>query len=254
MASILVVDDEPDIRYLTQVNLELDGHRVMTAASGKDALVAAQVEQPDVILLDVLMPDMDGWEVLEQLKAHLDKGVSSVKVLMMTGLGDDNDRVRGGIQGAIRYLVKPVSPDALRDAVNEVLAGGEEREMRRKAQTGALTALARMEAGDPETDGGEVVGPRLSRLEHVRPRTAETGPEQVLRKISTELTDKQRELIGVLAAATSVSSAAAQLGVSRSNVYASLRRVARKLDLESVPELLRRVRAGQLVIDPATDD
>ena len=63
MASVLVVDDEPDIRYLTQVNLELDGHRVMTAANGEEALAAVQVEVPDVVLLDVMMPGVDGWAV-----------------------------------------------------------------------------------------------------------------------------------------------------------------------------------------------
>jgi len=116
VASVLVVDDEPDIRYLTQLQLELDGHRVMTAADGVEALAAVQVEVPDVVLLDVMMPEVDGWAVLEQLKAHLDQRISSVKVLMMTALADDDHRLRGGIEGAVRYLVKPVSAADLRAA------------------------------------------------------------------------------------------------------------------------------------------
>lgn len=248
MATILVVDDEPDIRYLTQVNLELDGHRVMTAANGADALAAVQVEVPDLILLDVMMPGVDGWSVLEQLKAHFDDRISSVKVLMMTALGADDDRLRGGIEGAVRYLVKPVAPDALRDAVVDVLDGGPEREQRLRAQTGALLELARIERGGDDVRVEEN-GPRLrlSRLEHARPR--EGSGDGGARHIGEDLTDKQRNLLRSLLAAPSVSAAAISLGVSRSNVYASLRRIARKVDLDSVPELLRRLRAGQLVVD-----
>lgn len=249
MASVLVVDDEPDIRYLTQVNLELDGHRVMTAANGAEALAAVQVEVPDVVLLDVMMPEVDGWAVLEQLKAHLDDRISSVKVLMMTALGADDDRLRGGIEGAVRYLVKPVTPEQLRDAVNEVLAGGPEREQRRRAQTGALLELARIEKGDhgPDT-GDDLPRLRLSRLEHARSRD-EPAVDDGARHIGPDLTEKQRTLLRSLAAAPSVSAAAGELGVSRSNVYASLRRIARKVGYDSVPELLRRLRAGQLVVD-----
>lgn len=249
MASVLVVDDEPDIRYLTQVNLELDGHRVMTAANGAEALAAVQVEVPDVVLLDVMMPEVDGWAVLEQLKTHLDTQISSVKVLMMTALGADDDRLRGGIEGAVRYLVKPVTPEQLREAVNEVLAGGPERELRRRAQTGALLELARMEKGEHgAATADDAPRLRLSRLEHARTRD-EPPAEDDARHVGAELTDKQRALLVSLAAAPSVSAAAGELGVSRSNVYASLRRIARKIGYDSVPELLRSVRSGQLVVD-----
>lgn len=251
MASVLVVDDEPDLRYLAQVNLELDGHRVMTAANGAEALAAVQVEVPDVVLLDVMMPEVDGWTVLQQLKSHLDDEISSVRVLMMTALGADDDRLRGGVEGAVRYLVKPVMPDDLRIAVREVLAGASERDQRLSAQTGALVELARRErsggvTGDPAAENGP--RPRLSRLE--RPRTRESveavDPDAIV--VDAELTSKQRQLLEVLSSTPSVSEAANALGVSRSNVYASLRRIARKLDLSSVPELLRSLRAGDLRI------
>lgn len=248
MASVLVVDDEPDIRYLTQLQLELDGHRVMTAADGAEALAAVQVEVPDVVLLDVMMPEVDGWSVLEQLKAHLDEHISSVKVLMMTALADDDDRLRGGIEGAVRYLVKPVSADQLRAAIAEVLDGGLERDQRRKAQTGALLELARIQrGGDDDLTRPARSGPRLSRLEHARPRDR-PSPDGTAH-IGGDLTDKQRSLLRALAAAPSVSAAAGDLGVSRSNIYASLRRIIRKTGHDSVPELLRRLRAGQIVVD-----
>mgnify|MGYP003114697664 FL=1 len=249
MASVLVVDDEPDIRYLTQLQLELDGHRVMTAADGAEALAAVQVEVPDVVLLDVMMPEVDGWSVLEQLKAHLDEKISSVKVLMMTALADDDDRLRGGIEGAVRYLVKPVSSDQLRAAIADVVAGGPERDQRRKAQTGALSELARIQrGGDAGAPRDERAGPRLSRLEHARPRDDHPTLDGAVH-IGGDLTDKQRSLLRALAAAPSVSAAAGDLGVSRSNVYASLRRIIRKTGHESVPELLRRLRAGQVIVD-----
>ena len=249
MASVLVVDDEPDIRYLTQLQLELDGHRVMTAADGAEALAAVQVEVPDLVLLDVMMPQVDGWSVLEQLKAHLDEQISSVKVLMVTALAADDDRLRGGIEGAVRYLVKPVSTHELRAAVNDVLAGGPERDQRRKAQTGALLELARLQRGGDEDPRGEVSpGPRLSRLEHARPRDDHRVGDAAL-PVRGDLTDKQRSLLRSVAAAPSVSAAASDLGVSRSNIYASLRRIIRKTGHESVPELLRRLRAGQVVVD-----
>jgi CheY-like chemotaxis protein/DNA-binding CsgD family transcriptional regulator len=248
VASVLVVDDEPDIRYLTQLQLEMDGHRVMTAADGIEALAAVQVEVPDVVLLDVMMPEVDGWAVLEQLKAHLDQRISSVKVLMMTALADDDHRLRGGIEGAVRYLVKPVSAADLRAAIDDVVAGGPERDQRRKAQTGALLELARIQRGDEDPGRGASSGPRLSRLEHARPRDEVREPDPANR-VGGGLTDKQRGLLRALAASPSVSSAASDLGVSRSNVYASLRRIIRKTGHESVPELLRRLRSGQVVVD-----
>ena len=244
MATVLVVDDEPDIRYLNQVILEIDGHRVMTAANGRDALAAVQLEVPDVILLDVMMPEVDGWTVLEQIKAHLDQDIASVRVLMMTALGGDTDRIRGGIEGAVRYLVKPVDPDELRAVVQEVLDDGPERSQRLRAQTGALAELSRIETGVGRSDP-QSPRPRLSRLEHPRSRADETA-RQTPAVVGADLTAKQRDLLRALAATPSVSEAATRLGVSRSNVYASLRRVARRLDIDSVPDLLRRLRTGAL--------
>jgi DNA-binding CsgD family transcriptional regulator len=122
---------------------------------------------------------------------------------------------------------------------------------RRKAQQGALEQLARIEKGSEGQETG-IVRPHLTRLER-RPM-AVTEPRQLLaaRERLSSLTEKQRELLERLASAASVSDAATDLGVSRSNVYASLRRISRKLGVPSVPELLGLVRDGTLA--PGADD
>lgn len=244
MASILVVDDEPDIRYLNQLNLELDGHRVMTAANGVEALAAVRAEVPDLIVCDVMMPDLDGWGVLEQLKSDTDVAISEVPVLMMTALGADEARIRGGIEGAVRYLVKPVTPDQLRDAVRDALEGPPEPVQRRKAQTEALETLARKEGGRSAEDDPR---PRLTNLERPKEVPGDEPEPVVDEDRLAQLTDKQMELLQALRGASSVSAAATDLGVSRSNVYASLRRINRKLDIGSVQELLHRLRTGRLL-------
>ncbi len=86
MARVLVVDDEPDIVLFAQVNLELHGHEVRTAADGEEALAAVEAEQPDVVVLDVMMPHLDGWGVLERLKAHDDPDIRTIPVMMLTAL------------------------------------------------------------------------------------------------------------------------------------------------------------------------
>ena len=250
MATVLAVDDEEDIRTIIKVNLEREGHRVLTADGGEQALELVRQEPPDVIVLDVMMPGTDGWEVLRQLKGQ--KQGSDIPVLMLTARTTDEDRIRGGIEGAIRYLTKPFTPRALSDEVRRALEGEPEPVKRRKVQRDSLTQLARLEkrtskpaaARGPADD--EQRGPHVTRLE----RTPVPEPESFLlrsaRERLTELSDKQRDLLQALEHAPSVSQAAADLGVSRSNIYASLRRISRKLGVRSVPELLTIVRTGDL--------
>jgi len=246
VATILVVDDEPDIRQLVQLNLELDGHRVLTAANGNEALAVLEGEIPDVMLLDLNMPELDGWAVLQRIKDAGDTDVSRIPVLMLTAYDTADSRVRGGIEGAIRYLTKPFSPNALRDEIREALEGDPEPIKRRKAQQSALEQLARMEKGADPLGGSTATRPHITRLEHRPSPTPE--PKQLLdaRGKLDELTAKQRDLLERLATASSVSDAATELGVSRSNVYASLRRISRKLGVASVPDLLVVVRDGSL--------
>jgi DNA-binding response OmpR family regulator len=245
VATILVVDDEPDIRTLVQLNLELDGHRVVTAANGAEALELIADEVPDLMLLDLMMPEVDGWTVLETIKAASDLDVNRIPVVMLTANDAADARLRGGIEGAIKYMTKPFSPTVLRGEVNDALQGDPEPTVRRRSQQAALEQLARMEKGDDIVEAPQA-RPRITRLEHTP--TAASEPAQVVaaRERLSTLTDKQRELLEELAKAPSVSDAASDLGVSRSNVYASLRRISRKLGVQSVPELLRLVRERSL--------
>ena len=253
MAKVLVVDDEPDIVLFAQVNLELHGHEVRTAADGEAALAAVEDERPDAMVLDVMMPNLDGWGVLERLKAHADPEVRTIPVVMLTALDTDHDQARGGIEGAVRYLTKPLTPDDLVEALEDVLAGPPEPEQRKAAQQKGLASLARIErnaAGGEAPSGPQL---RLSRLEHTRTTNppAEIVPATDAAAMEGELTPKQRELLEALLSAPSVSAAATELGMSRSNVYASLRRIARKVGDDSVPDLLHRLRTGRIVVDDA---
>jgi DNA-binding response OmpR family regulator len=248
MATVLVVDDEPDIVLFAQVNLELHGHTVRTAPDGEAALEAIEAARPDALVLDVMMPHLDGWGVLERLKAHDDPEIRTIPVVMLTALDTDHDQARGGIEGAVRYLTKPLAPDDLVQALEEVLAGPPEPEQRKSAQQKGLASLARIERNAAGGDAPEGPQPRLSRLEHARSSAppAEVVPTVDTSAVEGELTPKQRELLTALIAAPSVSAAASDLGMSRSNVYASLRRVGRKLGVSDVSELLRLLRDGSL--------
>src|SRR5215471_12790905 len=108
MATVLVVDDEADLRELVRVNLSLDGHRVLGAADGDEALHLAGQENPDVILLDIMMPRRDGWDTLGAIKA--DEGrLAEVPVLMLSARSDERDQLCAAIEGAIEYITKPFS-------------------------------------------------------------------------------------------------------------------------------------------------
>lgn len=246
MASVLVVDDEEDIRHVVRINLELDGHDVTTVSSGPEALDRLAADVPDVIVLDLMMPGMNGWEVLTKIKMQ-SSDVASVPVLLLTGRADDMDRIRGGIEGAIHYITKPFTLGDLRNEVRKALEGEPEPVKRRRAQHEALERLARLERGAAPMAEETGARPRLTKLEST------PGPKEPafrIRRPSPEamqtLSPKQRELLDAIAANPTVRAAAEQLEVSRSNVYASLRRIARKLDVKSVPELVALTRQGVL--------
>ena len=108
---ILVVDDEPDIVALVAFHLVKAGYRVSTAANGPDAIAQAKHEAPALIVLDLMLPGMSGFEVLEQL--HADESTRNVAVLMLTARREEPDRIRGLSLGADDYLTKPFSPQEL---------------------------------------------------------------------------------------------------------------------------------------------
>ena len=111
MAKVLVIDDEPDVLMLCRVNLEHAGHEVLVAQDGEQGMVLARAELPDVIVLDLMMPLMDGFDVLEELT--LDDGTRQVPVLILTARTRALDMVRGWRAGAWGYLTKPFAPASL---------------------------------------------------------------------------------------------------------------------------------------------
>lgn len=108
---ILVVDDEPDIVALVAYHLARAGYRVATATTGPEALAEARREPPALIVLDLMLPGLSGFEVLERLRAE--QATAGVAVLMLTARRDEPDRVRGLTLGADDYLTKPFSPQEL---------------------------------------------------------------------------------------------------------------------------------------------
>jgi two-component system phosphate regulon response regulator PhoB len=116
---ILVVDDEPEIVALVAYHLAKAGYRVATAASGQDALDITRRERPSLIVLDLMLPGMSGFDVLEQLRG--DEGTREVAVLMLTARREEPDRIRGLSLGADDYLTKPFSPAELVLRVGAIL-------------------------------------------------------------------------------------------------------------------------------------
>ncbi len=129
-AKVLVVDDEPDVLLLCRVNLEFEGYEVVEATDGEQAIEQARTEAPDVVLLDVMMPKVDGWQVLTALKD--DETLKDIPVVMLTAKVQDQDQVRGWSQGAADYITKPFSPLALSQVLQDVLSTDPEEEERRR--------------------------------------------------------------------------------------------------------------------------
>jgi two-component system KDP operon response regulator KdpE len=117
---ILVVDDEPRMVRFVRLNLELEGYQVAEAGDGMEALEKVRDELPDLVLLDVMMPEMDGFETLKRLRE-----ISTVPVIMLTVKGDEEDRIRGLELGADDYVTKPFSPRELASRIRAVLRRAE---------------------------------------------------------------------------------------------------------------------------------
>lgn len=116
---ILVVDDEPDVLLLCKVNLEFEGYNVKEAHDGEEALSVIASENPDLVLLDVMMPGMDGWQVLSSIKA--DSTTSHIPVVMLTAKVQERDQIRGWNGGVSDYVTKPFNPIALSQTVRRAL-------------------------------------------------------------------------------------------------------------------------------------
>ena len=131
MTKVLVIDDEAPTRLLCRVNLEAERMDVIEAADGPSGVVKAQDERPDVILLDVMMPGLDGWNVAEQLLD--DERTSGIPIIFLTARAEFRDRARGLDIGGVDYITKPFNPLELAPLVQRLLdriVKGERDELR----------------------------------------------------------------------------------------------------------------------------
>jgi DNA-binding response OmpR family regulator len=133
MTRVLVIDDEAPIRLLCRVNLEAEGMDVLEASDGPTGLEKARNDEPDVILLDVMMPGLDGWQVAEELLE--DERTSSIPIVFLTARAEVRDRARGLDLGGIDYVTKPFNPVELAPLVRDLIDRvdrGEREEVRRE--------------------------------------------------------------------------------------------------------------------------
>ncbi len=230
-ARILVVEDEEDLASLVEVNLNLAGYDVVVAPTGEDGLRAIREQEPDAVLLDVMLPGIDGWNVLRTVKE--DRSTEDLPVVMLTALSEERDLIRGHLQGAVEYVTKPFEMRRLLDTVESVLreATDDELEERRRRTRTMLKRLAELDSGRAADSSTTV---RLSALERApepeREQAVEATPDQ--KAGLATMTDKQRWLAAALGAGWPARQIADHLDVSRSNVYATRRRVARRLGCE----------------------
>jgi two-component system, OmpR family, phosphate regulon response regulator PhoB len=128
---VLVIDDEAPIRLLCRVNLEAEGMTVLEAADGPAGLDLARDRRPDIVLLDVMMPGLDGWRVAEQLLD--DERTSTIPIIFLTARAEFRDRARGLDIGGVDYVTKPFNPLDLASLVRDLLVRierGERDELR----------------------------------------------------------------------------------------------------------------------------
>jgi two-component system alkaline phosphatase synthesis response regulator PhoP len=118
---ILVVDDEVNITQILEFSIGAEGYEVVTAANGEEAIDKARREQPDLIILDVMMPKIDGYEACRILKAN--PLTKSIPVVLLTAKGRDIDKRLGYEVGATDYIIKPFSPNKLIDRIHQLLVG-----------------------------------------------------------------------------------------------------------------------------------
>ena len=141
---VLVIDDEAPIRLLCRVNLEAEGMSVLEAADGPSGLEKARAETPDVVLLDVMMPGLDGWRVAEELLD--DPRTATIPIVFLTARAELRDRARGIDLGGIDYVTKPFNPVELAPLVRNLLgrvARGERESLRHEKLTELRALLER---------------------------------------------------------------------------------------------------------------
>jgi DNA-binding response OmpR family regulator len=144
MTRVLVIDDEAPIRLLCRVNLEAEGMEVLEAADGPTGLDLARATHPDVVLLDVMMPGLDGWRVAEELLD--DPATRGIPIVFLTARAEIRDRARGIDLGGVDYITKPFNPVELASMVNGLLGrvgAGQREELRREKLSELRSMLER---------------------------------------------------------------------------------------------------------------
>ena len=131
MARILITDDSADIRQLLSALMVEEGHKVLVASDGTKALEAVDTELPDLMILDIMMPNLDGYGVLREMNER--DVTEQVKILILTAKTAEADWVRGYKLGADQYLTKPFGSDELIASVNDLLASTKE-DLRKKTE------------------------------------------------------------------------------------------------------------------------
>lgn len=130
MALILAVDDEPSILKLVTATLEARGHEVITANNGVEALAAARTRKPDLVLLDIMMPGMDGNEVRKRL--HDDAATKDIPIIHLSAVGDYQQQLKALEGGSADYITKPFTPKDLQQRVADMLDPAKRAEMKRE--------------------------------------------------------------------------------------------------------------------------
>ena len=116
---VLVVDDDPQVREVVRLNLEMEGYTVREAGNAEEGLAAVDDDAPDLILLDVMMPQVDGWEMLQQIHEHT--GVGAIPVVMFSGKVDERSAVEAESRGAQGFIGKPFDPRSLIESTKQLL-------------------------------------------------------------------------------------------------------------------------------------
>ena len=116
---VLVVDDEEEIRELCRVNLEFEGFEVLEAGDGFEALQVVHDHHPDLVFLDLMMPGMDGWDVLKAMKE--DDATADIPVILLTAKTGEDDQMRGWQEGILEYVSKPFNPLSLAEWAGRAL-------------------------------------------------------------------------------------------------------------------------------------
>jgi DNA-binding response OmpR family regulator len=129
MLKVLVAEDEPTLVQLLQANLEFEGYEILIANDGREALEMVHSQAPDVVLLDVMMPVLDGWDVLRFMRA----GGFDTRVIVVTARAQDGERLRGWELGCDEFITKPFDIESLLQTVFEVAGRSRDQRVARRA-------------------------------------------------------------------------------------------------------------------------